>query len=997
MGYVLKRLALGFVLIGIAAAILLLSDRQNRKSAPAVQAKIPRVAIFQIASRQILDDSVNGCLDAFARHNLIPNKTVMIQRFNAESDLPTANTIAKAIAGGDFDMVVTFSTPAMQVMAGANQAGKVRHVFGTVTDPYLSGIGLDRKHPDIRPGHLAGIGTFQPVKEVFRLAKQCYPELKRVGVVWCASETCSEACLALAREVCRELDITLLEATVQSTVEVMEAAQSLVAKNVQALWIGGDNVVELTAGSVIKPAMEARIPVFANAPDHAKTGALLGLGANYYEVGQITGNLAVEIIKGRDPRSVPIDNVVPQKLAVNLLALANLRDAWKIPAEIMRSASIVIDAQGAHATNALPPKTPLCQPPEAGRTYRIGIAFFAPEQGYDTADRGLIEGLREFGYVEGRNLVIRRLGAQAEIATIPTVIKTLDNSDVDVIVTFTTPVLMAAAGIAKHKPVVFTYVTDPISAGIGKSWNDHLPNVTGVGSFPPLKETLDCMRSLIPNMAGLGVIYNSSEANSVKVVTVLRDLCRQRNIRLEEVTLTTTADIAQSAQALLGRSIQAVYIPGDNTVYQGFDALVMACRKARMPLFPDDPLRADKALAGIGVGYYESGRGAAPLLARVLGGESPAAIPMTNVSAQAIVINQEEALRLGIEIPASLLANRASTAGIPISVVAPTSAAIAAATVMAAAPARKWKIHLLHYAESSLVEEFERGLRDEFPKLGLMRGRDFEIKVANAQGAMENLVAMVEAARSDKADLILLTSTPTLQAAAQRIKNIPIVFSVVANPMLAGIGSSFEEHAPNITGICTMSDYATMGGVIRECLPGARRMGTLFASGEDSCIYNKDAMAAALRKVNIDLLAVPVTTSAEISEAALTLASQNVDGFCQVVGNIIDASFAGITRVVRQTKMPLFGFTANQARNGGAVVAVARDYEQSGRDTARLAARILQGESPAHIPIQLVSKTQLVINLDNAAACGLTIPQALLDRADEVIGHAPARVRGSTR
>ena len=537
MGYTIKRLALGIALIGLAAAVLLVSDWQHRQwarpsgSAPAAGGKLPRVAIFQFSSRQILDESVRGCLDALAKHNLIPNKTVFIQRFNAESDLPTANTIAKAIVGGGFDLAITFSTPALQTMAGANQEGKVVHVFGTVTDPYLSGVGLDRKRPDVRPRHLAGIGTFQPVKEVFRLAKQCYPDLTRVGVVWCTSETCSEACLVLAREVCQELGITLLEAPVQSTVEVLEAAQSLVARNAQALWIGGDNIVELTAGAVIKPALEARIPVFANAPDHAKTGALLGLGANYYEVGQATGNLAVEILNGRDPRSVPIENMVPQKLAVNLVTLAQLRDPWKITPEIMRSAAIVIDAQGLRATKPSPTTALALPRAEAGRTYRIGIAYFAPEQGYETAAKGLLEGLREFGYTEGSNLVIRRVGAQAEIATIPSVIQTLDSSDADVIVPFTTPVLMAAASMAKHKPVVFTYVTDPIAAGVGKSWTDHLPHVTGVGSFPPLAETLDFIRRLIPNLTGLGVIYNNSEANSVKVVTVLRDLRRQRDIR----------------------------------------------------------------------------------------------------------------------------------------------------------------------------------------------------------------------------------------------------------------------------------------------------------------------------------------------------------------------------------------------------------------------------------------------------------------------------------
>lgn len=995
MGYVLKRLALGLMLIGVAAAGLLCSDGQyrrtvTRETAPAVRAKLPRVGIFQFASRQVLDESVRGCLDAFAGHNLIPDQTVRIHFFNAESDLPAANTIAKAIVSGGFDLAVTFSTPALQTMANANQAGKVIHVFGTVTDPYLAGVGLNRQRPDIRPRNLAGIGTFQPVKEVFRLAKQCYPNLTRVGVVWCTSETCSEACLVLAREVCQELGITLLEAPVQNTVEVLEAAQSLVARNAQALWIGGDNIVELMAGSVIKAAMEARIPVFANAPDHAKLGALLSLGADYYAVGQATGNLAVEILNGRDPGSTPIENVVPTKLAVNLVTLAQLREAWKITPAIMHAANIIIDAQGTHAQNALPATALAWAPPEAGRTYRIGIAYFAPEQGYETACQGLLEGLREFGYLEGRNLAIRRISAQAEIAAIPAIIQTLDNSDVDVIVTFTTPVLMAAASMAKHKPVVFTYVTDPLAAGIGKSWTDHLPHVTGVGSFPPLVETLDLIQRLITNLTGLGVIYNSSEANSVKVVTVLRDLCRQRKIQLEEVTVNTTADIAQSAQALLERPIQAVYIPGDNTVYQGLDALVMACRKARLPLFPDDPLKSNQALAGIGAGYYESGRSAAPILARVLGGESPAGIPMTNVAVMHIGINRAEAARLGIKIPADLLNDPSAAAGVPSSARAPGPTTVAAPPVLPAPPGRHWQIHLLHYAESTIIENFEHGLWAELPQVGLVRGRNCAIKVSNAQGNMANLVAMVDAANNAGTDLILLTSTPTLQAAAQRVKNIPVIFSVVANPKLAGIGPSFAEHVPNITGICTMSDYETMGKVIRECLPRARRLGTLFASGEDNCIFNKDAMTDVLRKDHIDLVAIPVATSADIAEAAQALVGKDIDAFCQVAGNMLDASFAGISRVVRKSRIPLFGFITSQAREGAAAVAVARDYEQAGRDSAHLVARVLRGESPAHIPIQLVSKTRLVINLDNAAASGLTIPPSLLDRADEVIGRPPS-------
>ncbi|MFH1476731.1 MAG: ABC transporter substrate-binding protein [Verrucomicrobiota bacterium] len=992
MGYVLKRLALGITLIGLAAAVLLVSDRQHRRPAAysstlTAKGKLWRVAIFQFSSRQILDESVRGCLDAFAKHNLIPDKTVFIQRFNAESDLPTANTIAKTIASGGFDLVITFSTPALQTMAGANQKGQVIHVFGTVTDPYQSGVGFDRKHPAARPRHLAGIGTFQPVKEVFRLAKQCYPNLTRVGVVWCTSETCSEACLVLARKVCQELGIALLEAPVQSSVEVMEAAQSLVARNAQALWIGGDNIVEMTAGTVIKPAMEARIPVFANAPDHTETGALLGLGANYYEVGQATGNLAVEILNGRDPYSVPIENVVPQKLAINLVTLAQLSAAWQITPEIMRTADIIIDAQGRRKTNpAL--TTALALPrPETGRTYRLGFAYFAPEQGYETAAKGLLEGLRTFGYIEGRNLVVRRINAQAEIATIPAIIQVLDNSDVDVIVTFTTPVLMAAASVAKHKPVVFTYVTDPIAAGIGKSWSDHLPHVTGVGSFPPLEENLAFIQRLIPNLTGLGIIYNNSEANSVKVVAVLRVLCRQRNVRLEEVTLNTTADMAQAVQALLERSIHAVYIPGDNTVYQGFDTLVMACRKARMPLFPDDPSQADKALASIGIGYYESGRGAAPLLARVLSGESPAGIPMTNISVKTIVINQDEANRLGINVPEDLRAGQFSTTGIPISFITPTSVIVTATSVLSTVPKRKWRLFFLQYVQSQFVEETCRGFFERLEYHGLQRNRDYDIKILNAHADMATLMAMTSAAADDRPDLILLTSTPTLQAVLRKVSDIPVVFGAVGDPVRAGAGQSVTQHLPNITGITTLSDFAGMVAVVRECLPDARRIGTLFVPAEINSVLYRDALAEAARRNGLDLVSVAVSTSTEVPDAAMALAAKPVDAICQITDNLNDASFPGIVQAARRYQKPLLAFVSGQAINGGAAVAVARDYEQVGRDMADLALRIRHGESPATIPFQPASRTRLVVNPENAARCGLRLPPELLKRADQVVGQ----------
>ena len=123
--------------------------------------------------------------------------------------------------------------------------------------------------------------------------------------------------------------------------------------------------------------------------------------------------------------------------------------------------------------------------------HKIGLVYFAPDESADNCMKGLFDGLKEQGIEERVNLEVRRSHAQAEIANIPLLIRNYDGSDVNVIVAMTTPVLTAAASMARSKPVVFTYVYDPIAAGAGKSQTDHLPNVTGVSSFPPVQETVD--------------------------------------------------------------------------------------------------------------------------------------------------------------------------------------------------------------------------------------------------------------------------------------------------------------------------------------------------------------------------------------------------------------------------------------------------------------------------------------------------------------------------
>lgn len=288
--------------------------------------------------------------------------------------------------------------------------------------------------------------------------------------------------------------------------------------------------------------------------------------------------------------------------------------------------------------------------------YRIGLVYFAPEEGADLVMQGLFDGLQEEGFEEGRNLEVRRSHAQGEIANIPLLIQNLDGSNLDAIVAMTTPVLTAAASIARNTPVVFTYIYDPIAAGVGTSRTDHLPLVTGVGSFPPIEDTVDTIQQLVPGVTAVGTLYNSSEANSVKAISVARPIFEQRGIDLQEVAVTGTNDVFQAAQVLTNRGIQALWVTGDNTALQAFDGIVKAAQDAGLPLIINDPEFVERgALVGVGLGWYETGRGASGILARVLRGENPADIPFEEVAVRKLVLNQSVADTLGITFPANMV------------------------------------------------------------------------------------------------------------------------------------------------------------------------------------------------------------------------------------------------------------------------------------------------------------------------------------------------------
>ena len=197
MWFAIKRLSLGIFLIALTSSVLLVGDWHRRKTNVG---RIPQAAVLVYSSQQILLEGAQGMVEGLAANGFIDGQSIVLKQYNAEGDLATVNTIARQIIDGQFDLVLTMSTPAMQAVANANKAGKVTHVFGVVADPFSAGVGINREDPLDHPKHLVGIGTLLPVASSFQLAREFFPGLKSVGVVWNPGESNSRVFTEQARE-----------------------------------------------------------------------------------------------------------------------------------------------------------------------------------------------------------------------------------------------------------------------------------------------------------------------------------------------------------------------------------------------------------------------------------------------------------------------------------------------------------------------------------------------------------------------------------------------------------------------------------------------------------------------------------------------------------------------------------------------------------------------------------------------------------------------------
>lgn len=302
------------------------------------------------------------------------------------------------------------------------------------------------------------------------------------------------------------------------------------------------------------------------------------------------------------------------------------------------------------------PAEPGAAPEPAPEQVRIGVVQFAEHPSLDQARQGFLDSLSEAGYIEGQNLQVDYQNAQGDVATCSTIANKFVGDQADLILAIATPAAQAAAEATKDIPILITAVTDPVVAGLVEGLENPGTNVTGTSDMNPVDLQLGLVKEIVPDAENVGIIYNSSEANSNVQVEMAREAVADLGLNIVEAVATNTAEVQQAAQSLVGK-VDAIYVPTDNTVVAALDAVVQVAEQNDIPLIVGEGDSVRKGgLATVGIDYYILGRQTGDIAIRILEeGVTPQDIPVEYQKEYKTVVNLTAAENMGVTLPQSLL------------------------------------------------------------------------------------------------------------------------------------------------------------------------------------------------------------------------------------------------------------------------------------------------------------------------------------------------------
>ncbi|UFJ38936.1 ABC transporter substrate-binding protein [Brevibacillus humidisoli] len=271
------------------------------------------IGITQIVEHPSLDAAREGFLAALKDAGYTEGENLTIDYQNAQGDMNTNVTIAQKFASDKVDLVLAIATPSAQAMAKASS--EIPIVFTAVTDPLGAKLVDSLEKPG---GNVTGVSDTHPdaIQKTMESVKEFFPEAKNVGIIYNNGEQNSVVNVENAKEAMGPLGLQPVEVTVANSSEVKQAADSLVGR-VDVIYIPKDNTVVSALDAVVMVANDKDIPLFVGETDSVKAGGFAGFGFEYRDLGYTTGQMAIEILKGKNPSDIPVGFPAKLELMMN--------------------------------------------------------------------------------------------------------------------------------------------------------------------------------------------------------------------------------------------------------------------------------------------------------------------------------------------------------------------------------------------------------------------------------------------------------------------------------------------------------------------------------------------------------------------------------------------------------------------------------------------------------------------------------------------------------
>lgn len=309
--------------------------------------------------------------------------------------------------------------------------------------------------------------------------------------------------------------------------------------------------------------------------------------------------------------------------------------------------------------------------------------------------------------------------------------------------------------------------------------------------------------------------------------------------------------------------------------------------------------------------------------------------------------------------------------------------ALAAAIHAAPAAAQQKSVAITAIVEHPALDAVRDGVQEALKQAGYESGKNLKWQYQSAQGNTGTAAQIARKFVGDRPDVIVAIATPSAQAVVAATKDVPVVYSAVTDPVAAQLVPGMQASGTNVTGVSDLLALDKQIDLIKQVVPQAKRVGMVYNPGEANSVVVVKQLQELLPKAGMTLVEAAAPRSVDVASAARSLIGK-VDVIYTNTDNNVVSAYESLVKVGNDAKIPLVASDTDSVKRG-AIAALGINYRDLGMQTGRMVARILKGEKPGAIASETSSKLELYVNPGAAAKQGVTLSDALLKSAAQVI------------